>query len=150
MTVTELVATVGGSVLFIVLLALIKVKPLEISVWSWIARKLGKALNGETNDRLDKIEDSLQDHLKEEKEKDMLVARQRILRFADEMVEHKFHSKEHFEEIIRQAKEYNEYCSQHQDFKNDVTDMAQAAIKHQYEECLARGDFSVHKRKEEG
>jgi len=33
--------------LVIVIGSLIKIKPLEINLWSWLARKLGNALNGD-------------------------------------------------------------------------------------------------------
>lgn len=143
MTGAELIGTIGGSGLFIVILSLIKVKPLEISVWHWIARKLGKAFNGEMMDRLDEIEHTLNDHLREEQEKDMLTYRQRILRFADEMYTGKYHSKEHFEEILAQVGEYNRYCDDHPDFTNERTVIAQDLIKQKYAECMQRNSFEV-------
>ncbi len=146
MTVTELVATIGGSGMLIVILSLIKVKPLEISVWHWVARKLGRAFNGETLDRLDTIEQTLDDHLKEEKEKDIIMYRQRILRFADEMYVKKYHSKEFFEETLSQIKEYNNYCEEHPDFENERTVIAQRLIKDQYEECMKRNSFEIHNK----
>ncbi len=145
MTAIEIVTTIGGSGLIVVILSLIKVKPLEISVWHWLARKVGKALNGETNDRLDAIEKALTSHLEEEERKDIMMSRTKILRFADEMYEQKYHSKEHFEEMFEQIKQYNEYCEKHPGFKNDCTVIAQSMIRKQYEECMLRGTFDVHK-----
>lgn len=146
MTGVELVGTIGGGGLLIVILSLVKVKPLEISVWHWLARKLGKAFNGEMMDRLDAIEKTLDDHLKEDKEKDIITYRQRILRFADEMYAKQYHSKEHFEEILAQISKYNKYCNEHPDFPNEQAVIAQELIKKQYAECMRRNSFEIDKQ----
>lgn len=143
MTVTELIATLGGSGFLILILSLIKVEPLKISVWHWIARKLGRAFNGETLDRLNQIEKTLNDHLEDEERKEIDTYRQRILRFADEMYMRKYHSKEHFEEILSQIEEYNQYCADHPDFKNERTVIAQGLIKDKYAECMKRNSFDI-------
>lgn len=144
MTGVELIATIGGSGLIVVILSLVKIKPLEISVWHWLARKLGRAFNGETLDRLTGIERTLEAHLKEEEERDIISYRTRILRFADEMYEKKYHSKEHFEETMDLIKKYNTYCKEHPEFENERTIIAQQLIKDQYEECMKRNSFELH------
>ena len=148
MTGAEFWAVMGGSGFVILLLSLIKIKPLEISVWHWLARKFGKVLNGETNDRLDRIETTLDAHLKEEEAREIIMYRQSILRFADEMYQKKFHSKESFEDVLSQIKAYNEYCGKHPDFENDRTKIAQKLIKEQYEECMKRNSFEIHAKEE--
>lgn len=145
--VLQIIAEVGGAGLVIVLLGLIKVKPLEISVWSWIARKFGQAFNGETNDRLDLIEKSLTEHMEADAEKEALHNRSMILRFADEMFDEKYHSQDHFEEIIERIDKYEEYCTEHPGFKNGRTAVSEEIIRKQYKECLERHSFD--KKKEE-
>lgn len=150
MTVNEIlptIAEIGGAGLLIVLLGLIKVKPLEISVWSWIARKLGKAFNGETNDRLDLIEKTMAEHMAESEQKEALHNRSMILRFADEMYDEMYHSQDHFEEIIERIDKYEEYCTEHPGFKNGRTAVSEEIIRKQYKECLERHSFD--KKKEE-
>lgn len=158
MTLAEIIG-IGGSGLVVVLLSIIKVSPLEISVWHWLFRQFGKWINGETNDhikemkkefndRQDAIEKKLDDHLEEEDRKDMISYRTKILRFADEMYMGKYHSKEHFEDILDIAKVYNQYCEDHPDFVNDRTEIAQGLIRDQYSECMKRNSFEVHKRHE--
>ena len=144
MTLAEILGTIGGSGLVILLLSVIKVKPLEISVWHWIARKLGRAFNGEMFDEMGDIKKTLNEHLKEEKERDIISYRTKILRFADEMYMKKYHSKEHFEEILALIKEYNDYCDKHKDFENERTVIAQKLIKDQYAECMRRNSFELH------
>ena len=155
MSVAEIIG-IGGSGLVVVLLSIIKVSPLEISVWHWLFRQFGKWINGETNDnikdmkkefndRQDAIEKKLDDHLEEEDRKDIISYRTKILRFADEMYMKKYHSKEHFEDILDIMKVYNQYCEDHPDFANDRTSIAQGLIKNQYAECMKRNSFEVHK-----
>lgn len=146
MTATELIATLGGSGVVVLILGLIKVKPLEISVWHWLLRKLGKSLNGETLDRLGVIEKTLDLHLKEEEERDIISYRTKILRFADEMYMKKYHSKEHFEETMDLINKYNAYCDMHPEFENERTNIAQGLIRDQYAECMKRNSFDLHSK----
>lgn len=139
------IAEIGGAGLIVVLLGLIKVQPLKISVWSWLARKLGKALNGETNDRLDAIEDTLSEHIATDAEKEALHNRAMILRFADEMFGETYHSQDHFEEILERIDKYEKYCDGHKGFKNGRTAASEEIIKAQYKECLQRHSFERKK-----
>lgn len=143
MTAAEIIATIGGSGLVVVILGIIKIKPLEISVWHWLLRKLGKSLNGETLDRLDTIEKTMDAHLKEEEERDIISYRTKILRFADEMYMKKYHSKEHFEEMMGLINKYNAYCDAHPEFENERTNIAQELIRDQYAECMKRNSFDI-------
>lgn len=140
---------VGGAGLAFVLMGLIKIKPLEISVWSWLLRKLGKALNGETNDRLDTIEKTLTDHMATDAEKEALHNRTMILRFADEMFDGKYHSQDHFEEILERIDKYEDYCREHEGFKNGRTAASEEIIKDQYRECLQRHSFKMKKKEDD-
>ena len=156
MSLAEIIG-ISGSGLVVVLFSIIKVSPLEISIWHWLFRQFGKWINGETNDNIkdmkqefidktDAIEKKLDDHLEEEDRKDMISYRTKILRFADEMYMGKYHSKEHFEEILDIMKIYNQYCEDHPNFVNDRTAIAQELIKKQYQECMERNSFEVHKK----
>ena len=155
MTGNEVVSTLGWipygtvGVIVAVLLGLIKVKPLEISVWHWFARKLGRAFNGETIDKLKTIEETLNNHLQEEEEKEQLRHRTIILRFADEMYQGIYHSQDHFEEIIDVIKKYDNYCDLHPGFKNGRTETAAKIINDQYQECLKRRSFEKEKEGDE-
>ena len=134
---------VGGAGAVILICGLIKIKPLEISIWSWLARKIGKAFNGEMFDRMNALEKAVNDHLAQEEKKEALMCRQRILRFADEMYEGRYHSKEHFEEMLETTKTYKEYCRLHPEFPNGKTITAIKMIEDQYEECLLKHSFDI-------
>ena len=143
MTASEILTALcsGGGAIIVILLGLIKVKPLEISVWSWLFRKIGKAFNGETLDRINAMESKLNAHLEAEEKERAITSRQRILRFADEMYTNTYHSREHFEEILEQVDAYNNYCQAHPTFQNGRTVTASKIIKEQYEECMKRKSF---------
>lgn len=138
----------GGGAFLIIILGLIKVKPLEISVWTWLFRKLGKAVNGEMLDKIDEINDSVEElknqfnkHQKMDDEKGMMNKRAQILQFADELHTNVFHSKEHFDEILDVISDYERYCSNHPEFKNTKTPISEKIIKETYEEYLKTGYF---------
>ena len=141
MTLTEIIGTIGGGGILVVLLSLIKVKPLEISVWHFLARKIGKAFNGELLDKVDGMEKTMDRHLEEHELERADTNRQRILRFSDEMYDNKYHSKDSFEDILDKIKEYDSYCEQHPDYLNQRTVIASKVIKDQYEECLKNHTF---------
>ena len=148
MSAYEIISTywpAGGASLLIVLLALIKIKPLEISIWSWLFRKIGRAFNGDMLDRISEVEKKLDDHISSNEEEKILQIRQRILRFADEMFCGIYHSKAHFEEILRQCREYELYCDLNPEFENGKTGPAIELIRNQYMECLEKHSFEIKK-----
>lgn len=148
MTLIELLGYGGGSTFIVILLSLIKVKPLEISVWHWIARKLGRAFNGEVFDEVKEVKDALKSHLEEheqakaDRDEDRAETfRQRILRFSDEMYDGKYHSRESFENIIEIIDQYDRYCKTHPEFPNGMTIAATKLIRDQYEDCMRNHSF---------
>ena len=71
-----------------------------------------------------------------------IAARVRILRFGDELQEEKKPSKGRFDQALADINAYDEYCAQHSDFKNGVTEPTSTFIKEQYQERLRKYDFS--------
>ena len=74
-------------------------------------------------------------------------ARQRILRFNDEILFDKRHSKEHFDEILSDIDIYEDYCRTHEDYENNKAILAIATIREVYKDCLKTHDFLVHTKK---
>ena len=95
----------------------LEVSKIEINPWSWLAKKIGRAINGEVIAKVDKLEKevcNIQNGMDERAAKD---ARVRILRFGDEVLHGAEHSKEHFDQILLDITEYENYCDEHKDFK---------------------------------
>ena len=148
MTAAEIIGTISGSGVLVVILGLIKVKPLEISVWSWLFRQIGKALNGEITDYVKAVQTTLDEHLQEHEQAKVDEAkrsaesdRQRILQFGDECYEKKYHSKGSFDDILEVIGRYEKYCEDHEDFKNGYTATAVGLIKDTYKQLWKEHKF---------
>lgn len=60
-------------------------------------------------------------------------ARSQILRFADELYNGTYHSKEYFDQILEEIDDYDEYCAANPLFKNSKTVHASSIIKETYD-----------------
>lgn len=115
--------------------------PIKVNPWSIIGKKIGRAINGEVIEKVDNLEESVT-RLRGEMDEDRAVtARVRILRFNDELLESKKHSKESFDQCLSDIDNYEQYCEDHHEFKNNKTIMAVGNIKKCYERCLENHDF---------
>ncbi len=81
----------------------------------------------------------LQKHIAE---REMLDARNRILRFADECRRNERHSEEFFAQIIEDIDIYEAYCSKHSDFHNSKCTEAIKVIRSVYSRCISEDDFA--------
>lgn len=125
MSIKEIIIN-GGGVLFVVL-SLIQISPIKINPWSKLARLIGRALTGDVMDKLDKSEADSR--------------RYRILRFDDEIRHKQKHTKEHFDQILDDITEYENYCSSHPNYKNNRAILAIENIKETYKKCCFTHSF---------
>lgn len=122
-------------------MTLLQIAPIKIDPWSWLARRLGRAINGEVLDKVDQLEkriNGLKDDMDERAAKD---ARTRILRFGDECLHGDRHSKEHYDQILRDITEYETYCDDHPTFANNMAVLTIDSIKCNYQGRLRDHDF---------
>ncbi len=70
-------------------------------------------------------------------------ARYRILRFNDELLHDKSvrHTKEHFDQILSDIDEYEEFCAAHPLYKNNKAIHAIANVKSVYQKCQDESSF---------
>ena len=130
--------------LIIALGGIIKIPKLEINVWSWLGRMFGRAINGEIMEKVELMDEKLDAHIKAEEEENVRNIRQRILRFHDEILMGKKHSKEHFDEILFDIDAYEQYCSTHPDYKNNKAVLAIGTIKEVYADCIEEHSFLTY------
>ena len=142
-------AHIGVTGLLIILIGMIKIPPLQINLWGWLGRIIGKLINGEVLEKVDQINDDLKDFRSQQDVVNIRQARQRILRFCDEILFKKRHSKEHFDEILEDIDLYETYCREHTDYKNNKAELAIATIREVYTQCLKTHDFLAYTKKEE-
>ena len=139
MTLKELL-TGGGSALLI-LATLLQIAPIKINPWSFIAQKIGKALNGEVVEKVDSLERNVENLRNECEEREATKCRARILRFGDEILHNVKHSKEHFDQILLDITAYEQYCNTHPNFKNNVAIATINRINREYDECANNNGF---------
>lgn len=139
MSVQDLLLPCGG--LLIVLLTLIQIAPIKINPWSAIAKTLGRAINKEMMDKLESLDKEMKQLRDATALESALNCRVRIIHFGDETLHGQKHTKEHFDQILRDIDKYEHYCNTHPEFENNVTVLTSARIKEIYQKCLADGDF---------
>lgn len=140
--------------ILIILAGMIKVPKMELNIWNSLGRVIGRSINDEVMERVqelksivNELQTEVQRIQKEEELERARQARQRILRFNDEILFEKRHSKEHFDEILDDINTYEEYCRTHEDYENNKAVLAIATIKEVYRDCLKTHDFLTHTKK---
>jgi uncharacterized membrane-anchored protein YhcB (DUF1043 family) len=103
----------------------------------------------ETKEQLDRVQRTLDNHIKEDEDDKARNQRYRILRFYDEMCEHRRHSESHFEDILDDIDDYEEYCNRHPDFRNSRGHIAMKNIQETYDRLKADNGFLTHEKDKE-
>lgn len=147
-------AQTGAIGVLVILLGMIKIPKVELNVWNLIGRTIGRSINKEMMEQVNDIKgdvtnmkDEIDTFKKEEELERVRQARQRILRFNDEILFEKRHSKEHFDEILDDIDTYEEYCRTHEDYENNKAVLAITTIREVYKDCLKTHDFLTHAKK---
>lgn len=70
-----------------------------------------------------------------------ITARVRILKFMDELLEGRRHTKDSYDQVMTDITNYNKYCKGHPDFKNNQTESTIEYINKNYQERLEKHDF---------
>ena len=139
----------GGVVgLLIILIGMIKIPKIELNIWNLIGRTIGRSINKEVLEQMNRLSKEVDILQKEEELERARQARQRILRFNDEILFNKRHSKEHFDEVLEDIDTYEDYCSTHEDYENNKAVLAISTIREVYKECLKDHDFLTYERKQ--
>lgn len=131
----------GGGGVLLILMTIIQVTPIKINPWSWIARCIGRAINGEVLEKVDNLSTELEEHKKNSEERHATLCRSHILRFGDEVRHGIPHSKEGYDNILLDIDSYEEYCDKHPCYKNNVAVATIKHIKKMYEKHLEEDSF---------
>ena len=137
-----------GSAILVAMSGVIEVSKIKLNPWSWLARHVGRAINGEVldkmdtlNERVDKLSGKVDQSEARQDERDAKTARTHILRFGDEVRIGIRHSKESFDEVLADITAYETYCNAHPEFPNNRTRAAEKFISETYDECLRENKF---------
>lgn len=106
-----------------------------------LARAIGRAVNGELMEKVDNLEKKVEKMDQDDKLQRAKDARTRVLRFGDELIHDVRHTKEHFDDVLRDITEYEIYCDEHPKFENDQMHITAEHIKETYHKCLKEHSF---------
>ena len=130
------------------MMTVVQVSKIQINPWSWVARHVGRAINGEVIEQVKTIDDKVSrleidiGHARlADERRDIEQRRVRILRFGEEILQDIRHTKEHFDQILIDATNYENYCVAHPEFENDVTTETISHIKKVYQKCFEEHSF---------
>ena len=131
MNMGEILGWSGGTLLL--LMTFVQVAPIKVNPWSGLAKKIGRAINGE-------VLNEIADIKKEQRES---MHRQRILRFNIELMRGEDFTLECFNDMLLDIDEYERFCETHPGYKNNRAVMAIANIKRVYQDHEENGGFLV-------
>ena len=94
-----------------------------------------------TQDDIEKLQTTLNSHIRNDEDEQARNKRYRILRFYDEICEGRKHSESHFEDILDDISDYKKYCTAHPDFKNSRGAIAMTEIEATYKKVKNKGGF---------
>ncbi len=134
MSIQELLA--GGGGLLVILMTLIQIAPVKVNPWSWVARCVGKAINGDVLTKLDVLEDRLDGHIETDDKRNADLHRAQILQFNTELLRGAKHTEEDFNEIFYNINCYERYCREHPDYQNNRAVHAIKNIGRDYDERM--------------
>ena len=131
----------GGGGLLVALLTLVQIAPVKINPWSAIAKAIGRAVNADVLRELDTVTRKLDTHIRVDDERNADSYRTRILQFNNELLREIMHTREDFIEILAVIDDYERYCREHKEYKNNRAVCAIENIKRVYMERLQKHDF---------
>lgn len=123
------------------LATLVEISPIKISPWSAIAKAIGRAINAEVLCELKQTNEKLDEHIRADDERNADMRRTRILRFSNELIREIPHTKEDFIDVLADIDDYEDYCRDHPDYKNNRAFHAIANIGRAYDDRLQKHDF---------
>jgi len=91
--------------------------------------------------KLNSLEQSVMEKNAEDNEKEAKAARRRILRADDEIRVGVKHSKDFFDDVLRDIDYYEEYCATHPHFKNRCAESAIRNVSVCYDKCKSENSF---------
>lgn len=110
---------------FFLICGFIKIPKIELNIWNLI----GKALNKKTEEKIDALQTTLQEHIQTDARFKATQARNHILRFNDELLNGISHSPEYYDEILEDINFYESYCAQNPQYPNNKAFLSIENIK---------------------
>lgn len=121
----------------------LEVSKIKINPWSWLARTIGRAINGEVLEKVKETKNQLDEHIRIDDERNADLHRARILQFNRELLHEADarRTEEDFNEILYNIDCYERYCISHPEYQNNRAIHAIRNIKRVYDRCMENQDF---------
>ena len=142
MTILEIIETYWKQGLLYLILGagIIQITPIKLSPFSWLAKKIGNALNAdvlkrlkETNQSLLDLDKKLDNHIAENEREKIDECRRRILIFNEKVVaDSKNITKERYDSILEDIDMYENYCDEHPNYPNSKAVLSIENLKRDY------------------
>lgn len=136
------------AVIIAILSIFLEVSKIKINPWTALGRALGKVINKDVIDKLDRMErtqaetrQKLDGHIRMDDERNADLHRAYILRFNTELLRGINHTKEDFNEIFYNIDYYERYCADHPEYQNNRAVHAIKHIKNVYDEHMENDGF---------
>lgn len=146
LTLGQILGSIAGIV--VVLSIFIEITPIKVNPVSKFLGWIGGKTNKELNDKIKTLDDKLSGLEKDlfsiqniADERNAINCRLRIIQFGDEIRREIPHSKENYDQVLSDIDEYDSYCREHQDFKNNKTVITSEIIKTSFAKRLDKNDF---------
>ena len=111
--------------LFVFIMTLIHITPINLNPWDKILTWLGNHMNADIVKRVDVIEEKLDEHIKESSNERIRKTRADILAFGNECMRGTPHTKEQYDFVISECDQYEK----HMESTNTPNGVAKATIK---------------------
>ena len=136
----EIIQLVHPSTIVVLLLTLIQITPLQINPWTTILKCIRHIMIGDMNERLERMEDALNTHVRDGIVNEMSRRRASILSYSDGLMFGINHTKESFDFMIHECDEYERYCIE-KGIKNGVISLSISNIKAVYLKKMQDNSF---------
>ena len=130
----------GGGVLALVM-TLVQIAPVQVNPWSWLMKKLGRAINAEVLEQVQTTQRKLDEHIERDDAGRADQVRANILAFNRQLMAGERHTREEFWEALAAIDWYNSYCKTHKDYPNERAVHAIHNIGRVYDERQQKNDF---------
>lgn len=130
----------GGGVLALVM-TLVQIAPVQVNPWSWIAKRIGRAINAEVLEQVQRTEQKLDEHINQDEAARATQERAYILSFNRQLMAGEKHTREEFWEALASIDRYHKYCESHPQYPNERAVHAIHNIGRVYDERQKKNDF---------
>ena len=94
------------------------------------------------DNKVDNLENKVDEIDKKSDEKDVVTSRVRILRFGSELEANIYHSKDLWDQTMKDIAKYEQYVYEHPTFENGITEPTVMHIRREYQKRLEKNDWS--------